>query len=268
MQIQVNGEATYPDQVAKAAALWESKRGTKLCKAAFATIRETLATMCIGSVRCAYCEDSAADEIEHVYPKTLFPNRAFRWSNFLFACGPCNGPKSNKFGVVEPGRIVEFSRKKDDPVVPPPAGISALVDPRVEDPTELLELDLGGVTPEGDDIQGTFMFMPRFGISKTEESRAEFTIRVLGLNREVIRMARRNAFGGFRARLREYVEEIKKNATPEALSLLRADIIATPHLTVFFEMRRQRSLLPDVDQLLTDAPDAAQWDLISQNVPL
>lgn len=261
MQSQVDREATYPDQVTKASALWDAKRGTRPRREAFATIRDTLATMCIGPVRCAYCEDSAADEIEHVYPKSLFPERAFQWSNFLFACGPCNGPKSNKFGVLALGKVSEFCRTKDELVAPPPTGISALVDPRVEDPTEILELDLGGVTPDGDEIPGTFLFVPRSGISESEEARADFTIRTLGLNREIVRMARRNAFGGFRARLREYVAKIRENAAAEALDLLRADIIGTPHLTVFFEMRRQRSLLPEVDQLLNDAPDAALWRL-------
>ncbi|KUY70759.1 hypothetical protein WS46_31775 [Burkholderia sp. RF4-BP95] len=55
--------------------------------------------------------------------------------------------------------------------------------------------------------------------------------------------------------------KIKENAAAEALDLLQADIIGTPHLTVFFEMRRQRSLLPEVDRLLNDAPDAALWRL-------
>ncbi|AJY19666.1 hypothetical protein L0Z13_08750 [Burkholderia multivorans] len=261
MQSQVNREAAYPDQVTKALALWDAKRGSKPRREAFATIRDTLATMCIGPVRCAYCEDSAADEIEHVYPKSLFPERAFQWSNLLFACGPCNGPKSNKFGILALGKVVEFCRTKDKSDTPPPAGISALVDPRVEDPTELLELDLGGVTPDGHKISGTFMFVPRSGISESEEARAIFTIDTLGLNREVLRMARRNAFSGFRARLWEYVTKIKGNAPAEALDHLRAEIISTPHLSVFFEMRRQRSALPEVDQLLKDAPDAALWRL-------
>lgn len=71
---------------------------------------------------------------------------------------------------------------------------------------------------------------------------------MLGLNREVIRAARENAFGGFRARLREYVEARQAGFLQNERDALMLDILNTPHLTVFYEMRRQRSYLPQVDQ--------------------
>lgn len=257
----VNSFTAYDEKVASAKKQWEEKTYTVSKKKAFETIRETLAEMCIGSVRCSYCEDSAADEVEHILPKNFFPELTFDWNNYLFACGPCNAPKSNRFGVVSRGAVQEHLRKKKDPVTPPPYGISALINPRVEDPCRLLELDLGGVTPQGQALSGTFQFLPRDGISPAEVARVAFTIDVLNMNREVVRVARQNAFGGFKARLVQYVKERGEGATETALLVLKNDILRAPHLTVFSEMRCQRQWLPDIDILLTAAPEIDSWEL-------
>jgi 5-methylcytosine-specific restriction endonuclease McrA len=149
MQASVDEKTDYPARVAAARQLWDAKASNTRRAAAFRTIRSILATMCIGTVRCAYCEDSLADEIEHIYPKSLFPQWTFRWPNYAFACGPCNGPKGNRYGFTHNSDVIEFVRRPNDAVVPPPAGDPALLDPRSEDPTRFLELDLGGVTPDG-----------------------------------------------------------------------------------------------------------------------
>lgn len=261
LKVMVNSLPTYVEKVAAAKKQWEEKLNTVARKKAFELIRSTLAEMCVGSVRCSYCEDSLADEVEHILPKNFFPELAFDWDNYLFACGPCNSPKSNRFGVVANGQVNEHFRGKKDPIVPPPHGISALINPRIEDPCELLELDLGGVTPQGQVLSGTFQFVPRSGISKSEEERVLFTIDVLGMNREVVRAARQNAFGGYRARLVEYVKERNAGATQQQLQILKEDILNAPHLTVFSEMRYQRSWLPEIDRLLNSAPEVIGWKI-------
>lgn len=43
---------------------------------------------------CSYCEKPSSDEgihIEHVQPKSLYPELKFKWVNFLFSCQRCNG---------------------------------------------------------------------------------------------------------------------------------------------------------------------------------
>ena len=260
-QEEVNGEADYEARVRKADALWKAKASTKEGRAALKTIRETLAGMCVGTVRCAYCEDSLADEVEHIRPKSLFPELTFVWANHCFACGPCNGPKNNRDGTIQAGSLNEFVRMRNDPVLPPPAGISALIDPRREDPTEFIELDLGGQLPDGLVLDGTFEFLPRESLLDDQRLRAWFTIDVLGLNREVIRASRANAFGGFRARLTEYAVAIESGATVAQLDNLKSDLLRTPHLTVFHEMRRQQAYLPDIRALFTRAPAALTWPL-------
>ncbi|RDI18591.1 uncharacterized protein (TIGR02646 family) [Pseudacidovorax intermedius] len=261
LQQEIDGEANYEAQVTKADVLWRARNSTKQSRAAFKVVRETLAEMCIGPVRCAYCEDSLADEVEHIRPKSLFPSLTFVWTNHCFACGPCNGPKRNRYGTIHAGRLIEFFRKRNAAVLPPPAGVSALIDPRTEDPTEFLELDLGGQLPNGELLDGTFEFLPRESIPEDKRLKAVFTIDVLGLNREVIRASRENAFGGFRARLTEYAVAFESGATEAQLDALKSDLLSTPHLTVFHEMRRQQEYLPEIRALFERAPVALDWPL-------
>jgi hypothetical protein len=261
LQVKVDAGADYAAQVALAKIQWDGKTSSQAKKATFLSIKSNLDQMCVGPRRCAYCEDSLADEIEHILPKNLFPEATFRWGNYLFACGPCNGPKSNRYGVVDGGAVVEFIRKRGDPVVHPPAGPAGCIDPREEDPLALLDLDLGGQTPGGEVFAGTFNFMPAENLSADDLARAEFSIDVLSLNREVMCVARANAFGGFRARLVEYRTLREQGGVGAILTRLRDDLLNTPHLTVFAEMRRQRASLPEIDGLFAAIPEATAWPL-------
>jgi uncharacterized protein (TIGR02646 family) len=262
LQSSIDAIGIYSQMVSESKLAWEAKRSTKEKLDAFREIRKTLAIMCIGSIRCAYCEDSLADEVEHIRPKNFFPELTFKWTNYLFACGPCNGPKGNRYGVLNGNAVDEFLRNRSDPITPPPVGRSALIDPRTEEPLEFLELDLGGTSPDGEEILGTFMFLPRDVANAEAQARAAFSIDVLGLNREAIRFARENAFGGFRARLREYVAEKNRMVPPARLDALRDDMLSTPHLTVFAEMRRQKDFLPNIRALFVAAPEAEAWPLV------
>jgi 5-methylcytosine-specific restriction endonuclease McrA len=49
--------------------------------------------------KCAYCEGVAAQDIEHFYPKTQYPDRMFDWDNFLRGCKNCNNFKRDRFPV-------------------------------------------------------------------------------------------------------------------------------------------------------------------------
>ena len=266
LQALVDGELDYPGKVKAAKKAWDTKTSTKAKADAFQTVRQTLASMCVGPVRCAYCEDSLADEVEHIRPKSFFPEYVFVWENYLLACGPCNGPKGNRYGVLNGGLVNEFVRTLKSAVEPPPAGPSALINPRNEDPLEFLELDLGGTTSDGVELPGTFEFLPSDSVTLEAQARAVFTIEVLGLNREVIRVARENAFGGFRARLREYAREKARGVSPAHLGHMRDDLLSTPHLTVFAEMRRKQAYLPAIRALFALAPEAQTWLLVPPSV--
>lgn len=49
--------------------------------------------------KCSFCEckpeESSYIQVEHFYPKSLYPEKTFEWNNFLPACGKCNLVKSD-----------------------------------------------------------------------------------------------------------------------------------------------------------------------------
>src|SRR5690606_27961160 len=51
--------------------------------------------------KCVYCEARmlavSFGDIEHIRPKSLFPNQVVAWENLTLACSRCNGHKSSKF---------------------------------------------------------------------------------------------------------------------------------------------------------------------------
>ena len=51
--------------------------------------------------KCAYCEQIAAKDIEHFYPKTSHPGRMFQWTNFLRGCKNCNNAKLDRFPLQD-----------------------------------------------------------------------------------------------------------------------------------------------------------------------
>jgi 5-methylcytosine-specific restriction endonuclease McrA len=149
-QAEVDTLATYPGRVEAAKRRFSLRNKAK--NKTFSVVRRSLTAMCAGARRCGYCEDSAADKIEHVWPKDLYPELVFAWRNYLYACGPCNGPKNNRFAVFPKGarKPLEVGRWSGAPIKPPRKGTPALIDPRNEDPMTFLMLDL----------RGTFFFMP------------------------------------------------------------------------------------------------------------
>jgi len=215
----------------------------------FSEIRRKLTDMCSGAQRCGYCEDSAADEVEHIWPKSLYPELVFAWRNYLYACGQCNGPKNNQFAVFPRGarNPLEVSRKKGAPVTPPRTGAPALIDPRHEDPLRFLMLDLGG----------TFYFEPLAPKGTQAHARADYTLRILRLNdREYLPVARAGAYGAYRARLSEYISRRDQGASWPELDLHIQGIHREVHPTVWKEMQRQHRRYPELRELFRRAPEA------------
>ena len=245
-QRQVDAAGSYEDRVASAKRSFSRKN--QRSNATFRRVRESLTRMCSGAQRCVYCEDSVGDEVEHIQPKALYPCLVFVWTNYVYACGRCNGGKSNKFAVISGNRLVDVTRPRGGPVIPPEPGAPAFLNPRVEDPLRFLDLDL----------EGTFMVLARDGLPDIDRERTDFTIETLKLNRDVLLQARATAFGSYRARLHEYVS-MREIATAEEMDRLVDSLKAMPHATVWAEMKRQRSFVPDIDELFSRAPEALGW---------
>lgn len=246
-QLEVDLESTFAAQVAKAKKAFTSKN--KANNGAFRHVRANLTSMSGGTVRCNYCEDSHANQVEHIFPKKFYPDRCFSWINYCYACGPCNQPKSDKFALFVSLTNEELDLKSLPKNTIPPPGAALLIDPRIEDPTRLLYLD----------TENTFHFVP-FSNDSREKRKAQYSIEILGLNsRSYLVRSRRIAFSSFRARLSEYVTKKEAGFDKTILDKLIVDFKEDHHQTVWFEMKRQRTIHSEIDDLLNRAPEALTW---------
>jgi uncharacterized protein (TIGR02646 family) len=245
LQERVDGAGDYAARVAQAKVRWDAKPAP-----VFFTVKTALTEMCSGVRRCCYCEDSLADEVEHIKPKDLYPEATFRWTNYVYACGPCNGPKNNQFAVIGPaGERITVTRKRQAPVVPPTPGEPALINPREEDPEELLQLDLAG----------TFQFVPRPGLSGRQLERANYTYELLFRDRDDMAAARAAAYRDYLAHLRGYIKRRDEGAPAGELRRLRDDLLHRQHPSVWRAMQRQPNSRPELAQAFAEAPEAAEW---------
>jgi uncharacterized protein (TIGR02646 family) len=93
-------------------------------RSAVTEVRSTLDAMFQG--KCCYCEKIIANDVEHHYPKTLYPQPMFDWTNLLPACKDCNHGKLDA-----------------DPENPTdPGGGRSILDPTLDRPEEYLCWDL------------------------------------------------------------------------------------------------------------------------------
>jgi uncharacterized protein (TIGR02646 family) len=259
---------------ATAQTLWDAKGGTKAGKAAFAEIKQTLAGMCVGTTLCNYCENNEATDVEHVYPKSFFPERAFRWLNYLLACKTCNTHfKLDQFAVFSPAlsaNATTMQRKKL-----PTSADAAFIDPRVDDPMDFLFLDITG--------QSFFLLPSPTLTDPRARAKAQHTLRILQIGeRAALADARKAAFKFFQSRLERY-QQVRDASTlddlerlvedpdlvntsntfaaeqQQMLTGLRQSILRYPHPTVWREMQRQRLSLPKTKRLFEAVPEALGW---------
>lgn len=270
-QKQVNDLPDFEAKAKKADALWSPST------AAFDEIKQTLREMCLGIVLCVYCEFNEATDIEHIYPKKLYPEKTFIWENYVLACGKCNRlHKSDKFKIFNP----QNSANVEDVTLPrgtynQPANDDALfINQRKENPMDFLELDLR---------EKTLIFDTIFSENTREYERAKYTIELLGLNtRGDLVSARKRELKFFVDRLEKYVNAKKSNDFQELknavdddygsidetvifliekeriIEAIKTDISENIN-TVWKELVRQRASLPKTNRLLNDAPEAVNW---------
>ena len=273
LQQQVDSEPTYKQKVNKAKSLWKNKSGSKAGKKAFEEIKVILVDMCVGVATCNYCEHDRAFDIEHIYPKSLYPSLAFVWNNYLLACKGCNSTyKLDQFAIFKPkGSNTKhiLGRGKE-----PSNADALLINPRKEEPTTFLRLNL--VTP-------TFLFDPIHSINSREHLRADYTTECLELNKdEVLVIARKNLTKTYLDRLRNYIKATNAltfdnlddatNGIPASdrtktfdseqkriLENIKNSFKELSHPTVWFELKRQRIHLPTTSQLFNQLPEALNW---------
>lgn len=89
---------------------WKGARQTKRVQTAL----RVLYSMAGVRERCMYCVDSHGSDIDHFWPKTAFPERAFRWDNFLLCCTECGRFKGNRFPLAD-GQPLLINPSEEDP---------------------------------------------------------------------------------------------------------------------------------------------------------
>lgn len=144
-------EQPSPEQkIEKAEKLWRSKL---VCFKK--DIEPKLLQMAANGGLCMYCEGSEANAIDHFWPKSLYPEHAFVWENYLWACAICNSNLKRAEFPLEP------NTKKP-----------MLIDPTSEDPAQSMRLS------------------PRSGEFSALNERAKVTIKLFDLNHDEKRRPR------------------------------------------------------------------------------
>lgn len=125
-QADLDARQAAADAKLAAKALEPETEWKRACSASsIGVARATLRQMAGRRERCMYCVDSHGSDIEHFWPKALYPKRMFRWPNLLLCCTECGRFKGKKFPVDDNGEPL-------------------LVDPAAEEPW--LHLDFDPVT--------------------------------------------------------------------------------------------------------------------------
>ncbi|MDO9020757.1 MAG: hypothetical protein Q8S73_09285 [Deltaproteobacteria bacterium] len=217
----------------------------------FRAVRQTLRAMCSGVQRCMYCEDSCGDQVEHFRPKDHYPGLVFAWENFLYACGACNGPgKGVRFPLFRSSEGSAVLMPGVDAPLPPPHGDALLIDPRTEDPMELMELDL----------VSTFYFVSRYPEGSRQHQRWRYTADILGLNeRDALCRQREQKFKLFKLLIEVVAREVEPARRAVQLARSRDLVSQESHQTVWAEMKRQRERHPTLVELFGAVPEALEW---------
>ena len=257
-QNEIDSLQTFDKKKEKAVTSFKAKN-VKTNKT-FEAVKVALKEISPGIERCIYCEDSQCDEVEHFYPKTLYPQFCFDWSNYFYACGVCNVSKNNQFAVFrhDNGEFYKVNPANNkQPIVEPPAGDSVLINPRKDNPLDFCKLDLEtfkfAITPQ----QGT-----------RDCQRADYTFNtVLRLNdqRESLRQQRELAYSNYKDRLHSYTVSKSINAPQTKLDRMIHNLKRESHPTVWKEMQRHyllgnlQRIDEDLHDLFEQSPEALTW---------
>lgn len=171
LQEQIDSKPIFEQKVATSKKLWKNKGGHKHTES-FQQLRSILKQMSIAHGICNYCEHNEAFDIEHIAPKSHFPEMTFRWENLLLVCKECNtGYKSDQCKVIDTdGKLRSCQRG-----TPPPQGVFCFINPRIENPADFMLLNLE-----------TFTFEILPDLTPTNLAKAQATLDLLELNSRTV----------------------------------------------------------------------------------
>ncbi|MGA7499586.1 MAG: retron system putative HNH endonuclease [Isosphaeraceae bacterium] len=178
--------------------------------------------------KCAYCEQIAAKDIEHFWPKTLYPARMFDWENFLRGCKNCNNAKRDRFPTDGQGK-------------------NLLLDPCEDEPLDHFVWDgktgAAGVVPD-----------------PSRAERGVTTIDLFQLNQEPIREERRLKYLVVLYLLARLIDEYP--IEPETRERLREELLPQrPWLGIVRQLllRPEDTVRPLVERALAKLPEIRDW---------
>lgn len=226
-QTKVNGKHLKSEKYGEAKRLFALKANN-----AFREIRDLLDKASPTADACVYCERDRRREVEHVRPQRHYPEAAFEWTNYVLSCTICNQDlKNDRSAVIDAhGNLIEFDRFSLAPDDPPPAGIHALINPRIDDPLEFFQLDLD---------TGELVICATTTVNKL---RAQFTRDLFDLNNDTFLRIRRGARMSLLAYAKTYRDCIRAGNVIEAGNAL-FEIKEHPNPTVLAELKRQGKLV-------------------------
>lgn len=270
-QAEIDALPTYEAQIETAKAYWANRTNN----AAFTDIKTCLKERASAKKYCCYCEHNEFSDIEHFYPKTLFPNKAFVWENYLYVCGLCNSKyKNDAFSIFVGNNVVNISPTTPRVYAVPANTDSVLINPNAEDPMDFLWLNLR---------KGVYL-VNFFNDDNQTKIRAEYTLEVLNLAR--FKRERKEKATFFLSELRKYhainqadslesLVEITEQylidrtatfqnleaAKQTILNNIQQTILRSTHQTVWAEMKRQRQQIPLLSEIFDQIPEALEWSL-------
>lgn len=202
LQDDVNKIPFFADKVEMAQSLWKSK-GDPVGKEAFVLIKNKLYELCVFEGICNYCEQNEASDIEHIYPKSFFPEKTFDWENYLLACKQCNtGYKLDKCHVLDiHNQLIKVPRNTE-----PSSKVGAFINPRIENPNDFMFLNL---------FNFEFDELPK--LSLQDSNKVKSTLEILRLNERDTLIAGRKSAARHYYDMMERLKRIRAAKTVEAL---------------------------------------------------
>ena len=204
LQGKVDAKPSFAKKVAEAQRLWRNKNSSNPDKRAFGEIKNALHSSHVLGDICHYCEQNENNDIEHINPKSFFPQYTFDWENYLLVCKQCNsGYKLDKCFVLNDNndlckvdRGIELQYKT-----------IAFINPRLENPNDFLIMNMK-----------TFEFEIHPGIrqNKAKRNKAIKTLEILQLNnRDLLIEQRESAAKYFYQRFEQLVNILESDTLAE-----------------------------------------------------